>query len=49
MRVEFVLRCTECNNENYYMSKNKTNHPDRMEVKKFCKKCNKQTAHKEKK
>ena len=49
MRVEFVLRCTECNHENYRYAKNKKTHPDRMEVKKFCKNCGKQTMHKEKK
>jgi large subunit ribosomal protein L33 len=30
-------------------SKNKKNHPDRMEIKKFCSRCNKMTIHKEKK
>ncbi len=49
MRVQFVLKCTVCSHENYYYEKNKKNHPDRMEVKKFCKNCNKQTMHKEKK
>ena len=49
MRVQFVLRCTECTNENYIMTKNKKTHPGRMVVKKFCPKCNKQTMHREKK
>ena len=49
MRVQFTLKCTECGNENYILNKNKKAHPERMEVKKFCKNCNKQTLHKEKK
>ncbi len=49
MRVQFTLRCEECKRENYQYTKNKQNHPKRMEVKKFCKRCNKQTMHKEKK
>ncbi len=49
MRVQFTLRCTECNQENYTLTKNKKTHPDRMEVKKYCPRCQKQTVHKEKK
>ncbi|MBU1145536.1 MAG: 50S ribosomal protein L33 [Firmicutes bacterium] len=49
MRVQFTLKCTECKDENYTLTKNKTTHPDRMEVKKFCPRCGKQTVHKEKK
>jgi len=49
MRVQFTLRCEECKNENYILTKNKTNQPERVEVKKYCKKCDKHTMHKEKK
>ena len=49
MRVQFVLRCMECNDENYIYTKNKKTHPERVEVKKYCKRCNKQTMHKQKK
>lgn len=49
MRTHFTMRCTECNNENYRMNKNKKLHPERLETKKFCPKCGKQTLHKEKK
>ena len=49
MRTAFNLRCTECNNENYRMNKNKKIHPERLETKKFCPKCGKSTLHKEKK
>ena len=49
MRDDIIFRCTECGNENYIGTKNKRNHPDRMEIKKYCKKCNKKTVHKKKK
>ena len=34
MRDNIILKCTECGEENYINTKNKRNHPDRMEVKK---------------
>ncbi len=49
MRVQFVLRCETCKDENYILTKNKQNQPGRVEVKKYCPKCNKHTMHKEKK
>ena len=49
MRENIILKCTECGEENYIGDKNKRLHPDRIEIKKFCKKCNKVTVHKEKK
>ena len=49
MRENIILKCTECGEENYICDKNKRLHPDRIEIKKFCKKCNKVTVHKEKK
>lgn len=48
MRINFIFRCTECGEENYISSKNKKNHPDRMDLKKYCARCNKQTIHREK-
>ncbi|MEK8132687.1 50S ribosomal protein L33 [Paenibacillus filicis] len=47
MRVIITLACTNCKQRNYASSKNKRNHPDRMELKKYCKYCNEQTAHRE--
>lgn len=41
------LECTVCKNLNYSTSKNKKNTPARLELKKFCKTCKIQTAHKE--
>lgn len=48
-REDLILRCTECKEENYIATKNKKTHPEKMEIKKFCKRCNKMTVHKEKK
>ncbi|MCS7201602.1 MAG: 50S ribosomal protein L33 [Dictyoglomus sp.] len=47
MRVHVILACTECKNRNYITEKNKKNDPDRLELKKYCPKCKKHTAHRE--
>ena len=47
MRVKVVLVCEECLSRNYTTEKNKLNTTDRVIVKKFCKRCNKHTIHKE--
>ena len=52
-----TLYCTECvdsngkkvKNENYRTPKNNRNTPDKLELMKYCKHCQKKTAHKEKK
>lgn len=49
MRDSFMLKCSECGEENYLASKNKRTKPERLELKKFCSRCNKPTLHKEKK
>ena len=36
MRINILLRCTECSEENYLTQKNKRNTPDRLEQKKYC-------------
>ena len=48
-RDEVILKCTECGNENYITTRNKRNHPNKMEINKFCPHCRKMTLHKEKK
>lgn len=48
-REGITLQCTECKMENYRTEKNKKNTPERLELKKFCPKCKKETLHKEKK
>lgn len=47
MSGKVILTCTECLSRNYSTHKNKTTHTDRIELKKFCKKCGKHTVHKE--
>ena len=47
MRTRITLACTECKNRNYDTTKDKKTHPDRMEIKKYCKFCRKHTIHKE--
>ena len=48
MRINFILKCTVCGEENYLTEKNKRNTPDRLEQKKYCPRCKKTTLHKEK-
>jgi large subunit ribosomal protein L33 len=48
-RENIILECTDCKNRNYFTTKNKRKHPERVEWKKFCKHCGHQTAHKESK
>lgn len=48
-REGLTLRCETCKTENYITKKNKKLHPDKMEVTKYCPKCNQHTMHKEKK
>ena len=47
MRDKIILSCTECKERNYHKTKNKRLHPERVEYKKYCPRCNKQTPHKE--
>ena len=47
MRTKITLACTECKQRNYDTTKEKRNHPDRMETKKYCRFCKTHTLHKE--
>ena len=47
MRSKITLACNVCKQRNYNTTKEKKNHPDRMEIKKFCRFCNKHTDHRE--
>ena len=49
MRDSIILVCSECGEQNYASDKNKKLHPERVEEKKYCKRCRKHTIHKEKK
>ncbi|MFM1514622.1 50S ribosomal protein L33 [Helcococcus ovis] len=47
MRDKVKLACSECKQRNYDTMKNKRNTTDRIELKKYCKFCEKHTIHKE--
>jgi large subunit ribosomal protein L33 len=46
-REIITLACGDCQRRNYTQTKNRRTHPDRLELKKFCRWCRKHTAHKE--
>ena len=47
MREIITLACTECKDRNYSTMKNKRNNAEKIELKKFCKKCRAHKTHKE--
>lgn len=47
VRPKITLACSECKERNYITKKNRRNTPDRLELKKFCPRCNKSTVHRE--
>ena len=47
MRDKVILACTECKERNYHKTKNKRKHPERVEYKKYCPRCNTHRPHKE--
>ena len=47
VRPKITMACEDCKERNYITKKNRRNDPDRLEVKKFCPRCNKHTVHKE--
>ncbi len=44
MREIILLACQECKRRNYSVTKNKKNQTGKLEVKKYCKFCNKHTS-----
>jgi large subunit ribosomal protein L33 len=55
-RIMITLECSECRKNTfkrangvsrYLTSKNRRNTPDKLEISKFCRYCNKHTLHKE--
>ena len=46
-RVKITLECTECKHRNYITMKSKVNDRERLEMKKYCPRCNKHQLHKE--
>ncbi|PJC28423.1 50S ribosomal protein L33 [Candidatus Shapirobacteria bacterium CG_4_9_14_0_2_um_filter_39_11] len=46
-RQPVILVCRVCKSQNYITEKSKTNTPEKLVLKKYCKKCRKVTEHKE--
>lgn len=42
-----TLQCGECRERNYTTVKNKRNDPDRVELRKYCRRCRRHTVHRE--
>ncbi len=47
MREIITFECTQCKNRNYTSTKNKKVTTERLELKKFCRRCRAHTPHKE--
>ncbi|MGC8739716.1 MAG: 50S ribosomal protein L33 [Candidatus Hydrogenedens sp.] len=47
MREQVILQCTECKRKNYTTTREKRKHPERLEIKKFCRYDRKHTVHRE--
>ncbi|HEY1095043.1 50S ribosomal protein L33 [Glycomyces luteolus] len=47
VRPKITMACVECKERNYVTKKNRRNHPDRLELKKYCPKCKVSRTHKE--
>ncbi|MFC1548311.1 50S ribosomal protein L33, partial [Candidatus Neomarinimicrobiota bacterium] len=41
------LECVDCGRSRYTTTKNKRNHPERMEFRKYCRWCRGHTVHRE--
>ncbi|MFB3069711.1 MAG: 50S ribosomal protein L33 [Gemmatimonadales bacterium] len=46
-RDKVILECTDCKERNYFTTKNRRKHPQRVEWKKFCPRCGSHKMHKE--
>jgi large subunit ribosomal protein L33 len=46
-RIIITLACTECKERNYTTTKNKKNDPERLELRKYCRRCRHVTPHRE--
>jgi large subunit ribosomal protein L33 len=46
-RDKIILACGDCKERNYFTTKNRRKHPERVEWKKYCPRCHKHTLHKE--
>ena len=48
-RDKITLECTECKSRNFFADKNKRKHPERVERRKYCPRCDAHRVHKESK
>ncbi len=48
-RDKVTLECTECKSRNFFTDKNKRKHPERVERRKYCPRCDQHRVHKESK
>jgi len=46
-RQIFALICSVCKSQNYISEKNKLNSTDKLEMKKYCRRCRKHQLHRE--
>jgi len=46
-RIKFAFICQVCKSQNYITTKNKIEHPEKIVLKKYCRRCQKHTEHKE--
>jgi large subunit ribosomal protein L33 len=49
VRPVITLACSDCKERNYTTQKNRRNDQGRLELKKYCPRCQKHTVHKESK
>lgn len=47
VRIAVTLACESCKRRNYQTNKSKRNTPDRIEMRKYCRWCEKHQLHKE--
>lgn len=47
VRVIITMECTECKRRNYSTTKNKREHKERLELKKYCPACRTHQSHRE--
>ncbi len=46
-RILIAFKCKDCGSQNYISQKNRANTKEKLELKKYCRKCRKHTLHKE--
>jgi large subunit ribosomal protein L33 len=46
-RSVITLACTDCRSRNYATTKNRRNDTDRLELRKFCRRCRRHQPHRE--